>query len=286
MRKIGWTKALACVLILAISGCSSNNVKISSKPRSRRTQTEVTTSAGTYKIGNPYKIAGVWYTPHEDFSYKETGEASWYGADFHNGSTANGEKYNMHAMTAAHRTLPLPSIVRVTNLKNGKSVILRVNDRGPFAKDRIIDVSRLAAQKLDFLNQGTTRVRVEILPEESRKLRDAILAGSKSKASTVNVVSSSKLEPTQKKVAGGKNLSGVKGRFVQVGAFSNKENAEKVRRDIEALGAASLFQSGVGETGRLYRVRIGPFTTQSEAEEILKKVKGVGYPNAKIVEDK
>ena len=103
--------------------------------------------------------------------------ASWYGPDFHNGVTANGEIYDMHLMTAAHRTLPLPSIVRVTNLENGRSVVLRVNDRGPFVNNRIIDVSKLAAERLGFYEKGTTRVRVDILADESKELKEAMLAG-------------------------------------------------------------------------------------------------------------
>src|SRR6185437_1011083 len=122
---------------------------------------------GTYKVGNPYQIAGVWYRPAEDYSYDETGIASWYGEDFHGKYTANGEIYDLNAMTAAHRTLPMPSIVQVTNLDNGRTVELRVNDRGPFARGRIIDVSRRAAQLLGFENQGTAKVRVRIMVPET-----------------------------------------------------------------------------------------------------------------------
>ena len=122
---------------------------------------------GTYKVGNPYQIAGVWYRPAEDYSYDETGIASWYGEDFHGKYTANGEIFDLNAMTAAHRTLPMPSIVQVTNLDNGRTVVLRVNDRGPFARGRIIDVSRRAAQLLGFENQGTAKVRVRIMVPET-----------------------------------------------------------------------------------------------------------------------
>ena len=122
---------------------------------------------GMYKVGNPYQIAGVWYRPAEDFSYDETGIASWYGEDFHGKYTANGEVYDLNAMTAAHRTLPMPTVVQVTNLDNGRTIQLRVNDRGPFARGRIIDVSRRAAQLLGFENQGTAKVRVRILVPET-----------------------------------------------------------------------------------------------------------------------
>lgn len=125
---------------------------------------------GVYKVGNPYQIQGTWYYPKEDYEYKETGIASWYGSDFHGKATANGEVYDMNDLTAAHRTLPLPSVVRVTNLDNGRSMTLRVNDRGPFARGRIIDISRRGAQLLGFERQGTAKVRVEILATESEQL--------------------------------------------------------------------------------------------------------------------
>ena len=103
---------------------------------------------GIYKVGKPYTVLGQTYYPREQPDYKEVGMASWYGSDFHNKKTANGETYNMNDYTAAHRTLPLPSMVKITNLENGKSVKVRVNDRGPFAKGRIVDVSKKVAQKL------------------------------------------------------------------------------------------------------------------------------------------
>jgi rare lipoprotein A (peptidoglycan hydrolase) len=125
---------------------------------------------GYFKVGNPYQIFGVSYVPQNYEDFEETGTASWYGDDFHGKATANGEVYNMKEMTAAHPTLPLPSLVRVTNLKNGKSVIVRVNDRGPFAKGRIIDVSEKAADALGFKGQGTTKVRIELLRNETDEL--------------------------------------------------------------------------------------------------------------------
>lgn len=122
---------------------------------------------GIYKVGKPYKVNGIWYFPKEDYTYDEVGFASWYGPDFHNKRTANGEIFDMDALSAAHKTLPLPSIIRVTNLQNGRSLILRVNDRGPFVNNRLLDVSRKAAQLLGFAEEGTTKVRVELLPEET-----------------------------------------------------------------------------------------------------------------------
>ena len=127
-------------------------------------------AGGRYKIGLPYTIDGITYRPAIDYRYVETGVASWYGRQFHGRSTANGEIFDMNALSAAHRTLPLPSMVRVRNLDNGREIALRVNDRGPFASRRIIDVSRRAAQLLGFYSKGLARVRIEIMAPESRRL--------------------------------------------------------------------------------------------------------------------
>ena len=121
------------------------------------------------KVGKPYKISGKWYSPRYDPDYVETGIASWYGPGFHGRLTANGEKYDQNGYTAAHTTLPLPSIVRVTNLQNGKAMNLRVNDRGPFHGGRIIDLSKAAAQKLGVIGGGVAKVKVQYLPAETKQ---------------------------------------------------------------------------------------------------------------------
>lgn len=126
-------------------------------------------NGGYYKLGLPYKIFGITYTPKKVDKFVQTGLASWYGDDFHNRKTANGEKFNMYDMTAAHKTLQIPSVIKVTNLENGKSVILRVNDRGPFFGDRILDVSKAAAEKLEFHKKGLTKIKIEFLKSETEK---------------------------------------------------------------------------------------------------------------------
>ena len=130
---------------------------------------------GIYKVGQPYQIDGTWYYPAEDWSYNETGIASWYGEDFHGKYTANGEVFDLNALSGAHRTLPMPTVVRVTNLENGRSIEVRVNDRGPYARGRIIDLSRRAAQLLGFEQQGTAKVRVQI--DVPQSIQVASLAG-------------------------------------------------------------------------------------------------------------
>src|SRR4051794_37158926 len=134
-------------------------------------------SRGYYKVGSPYQVNGVWYSPRVDYNYDDTGTASWYGEAFNGKSTANGETFDLTQVSAAHKTLQLPSVVEVTNLQNGRALKVRVNDRGPFAGDRIIDLSRRAAQLLGFERTGTAPVRVKIVKDESIKVAEAAMRG-------------------------------------------------------------------------------------------------------------
>jgi rare lipoprotein A len=155
-------------LAIALAACSS-------APSGGENAVPLGGGKGIYKVGQPYQIDGTWYYPAEDWTYDETGIASWYGEQFHGKYTANGEIFDLNALTAAHRTLPMPSIVRVTNLENGRSIEVRVNDRGPYARGRIIDMSRRAAQLLGFEGQGTAKVRVQI--DVPASIQVASLAG-------------------------------------------------------------------------------------------------------------
>lgn len=158
-----WAGLAATGILLA--ACGSHPPRPSAQP--------ATTEQGYYKIGRPYQIDGIWYFPREDWSYDETGIASWYGEEFHGRYTADGEIFDLNSLTAAHRTLPMPVVVRITNLENGRSIKLRVNDRGPYAAGRIIDVSRRSAQLLGFEMQGTAKVRVQIDVPDSMKVAAA-----------------------------------------------------------------------------------------------------------------
>ncbi|MBM3951353.1 MAG: septal ring lytic transglycosylase RlpA family protein [Rhodospirillales bacterium] len=158
-------------LALALSACAETNFLLHTAKKLRDGP-----PGGVYKVGEPYQVNGVWYTPAVDYTYDETGIASWYGADFHGKLTANGETYDMNEVTAAHKTLPMPSLARVTNLENGRSLIVRINDRGPFVAGRIIDLSRRSAQLLGLEGKGTGRVRVQILAEESREIAEQMIA--------------------------------------------------------------------------------------------------------------
>ncbi|MBU6475621.1 MAG: septal ring lytic transglycosylase RlpA family protein [Alphaproteobacteria bacterium] len=143
------------------------------------------TSQGTYKIGNPYRVGNVWYYPHQDFHLVETGIASWYGPNFNEYHTANGEVFDQNQLTAAHRTLQLPCLARVTNLENGRSIVVRINDRGPFDHGRILDVSRRAAELLGFIREGTARIRLQVLPKESEMLAEDARRGEDTTRMTV-----------------------------------------------------------------------------------------------------
>src|SRR5471030_1374765 len=134
-------------------------------------------SRGAYKVGNPYQIDGVTYVPQEEFNHVETGVASWYWPGFHSKATANGETYDQGDHTAAHRTLQMPAIVRVTNLDNGRSTVVRINDRGPYARGRIIDMSRAAAEDLQMTGRGTAHVRIDQLGPESQAVKEVAMSG-------------------------------------------------------------------------------------------------------------
>lgn len=157
--------------LLALSGCAET--QLASTWAKQVPWPGQQQSQGTYKVGNPYKVGSVWYYPEENFNLVETGIASWYGPGFHEDHTANGEVFDQNQLTAAHRTLQLPCLARVTNLENGHSVVVRINDRGPYLHGRIMDVSMRAAELLGFANKGTARVKLEVLEKESRMLAAA-----------------------------------------------------------------------------------------------------------------
>lgn len=167
MLNFGLRVFLLTFLCLTLNGCMNSKERFYKKLS--KEDPKNTTYAGHYKIGNSYKIKNKTYTPRKNLHYNEIGIASWYGKNcgFHGKKTANGDKYNKNLLTAAHRTLPLPSLVKVTNVTNGKSLIVMVNDRGPFIKNRIIDVSEKAASILGFKRCGTAKVRVQYLHKDT-----------------------------------------------------------------------------------------------------------------------
>lgn len=304
---------------LLLSGCAEGSLfvhttkTLTAKPSER--PAEVT---GKYKIGTPYQIDGVWYTPREDYAYVEEGTASWYGPDFHGKDTANGETYDMQSLTAAHRTLPMPSVVRVTNLENGRSAILRVNDRGPFAQNRILDVSKRAAETLGFLDKGTARVRVEILAEESVALKEHMQRGDDYTGTPVQVASlapapvgavyaTEELPPppgttaaarpevptaaTYKPQASAVTMTAAKSaavvaaglQYIQVGAFSDQANALRLKNRLSNLGQAQISTAKAPNGVTLHKVRLGPFADAETLQATLDNVHRSGFPEARAV---
>ncbi|CAA7614283.1 septal ring lytic transglycosylase RlpA family protein [Magnetospirillum sp. UT-4] len=172
----GW----AVLLMLTVAGCTTCEVATlpppppAPEPEAPPPPRQKPKPKGSFRLGEPYSVAGTLYTPAFAWDYDHDGIASWYGRPFHGRLTANGEIYDENDLTAAHPTLPLPSVVRVTNLENGRTLKLRVNDRGPFVDGRIIDVSRKAARLLKFHDKGVTRVRVEVMEKESRQAARAV----------------------------------------------------------------------------------------------------------------
>jgi rare lipoprotein A len=263
---------------------------------------------GTYKVGAPYKVGGVWYYPKEDYAYDRKGIASWYGDKFHGRRTANGERFDMNLLSAAHPTLPMPWLVRVTNLENGRSVVVRVNDRGPFVRGRLIDLSRRAAEVLGFRKKGVARVRVKALgPAKSRHAPRApvIVAQNPPPRTTSTALSRSGASrsvasrpATIRRVAALSPASGAGYEdgaleilpvtttrlYVQAGAFADAANAERLRARLAAFGPAVVSKAWVD--GRLlYRVRIGPIPTVAGADNALARVVAQGQNDARLVLD-
>jgi rare lipoprotein A len=335
----------SAALALALAACASG-------PQGKPTARSPDDGRGAYKVGKAYDIDGKTYYPAENWSYDETGMASWYGPGFHGKSTASGELYDQNATSAAHPTLPLPSIVRVTNLANGKEVVARVNDRGPFAHNRIIDLSKGAARQIGLDISGTAKVRVQLLTRESEVIKQVALQGGgrdAQMAAIANMDSSAPAPTPQTMIASApvtdrsvsvqqipapqgptiaeqiaareaaeraaqanarqapvtpmpaltlppstqplvvaqpapalSAASLSNGIFVQAGAFSLPENAERLRAQLAPMGAAHVMQTSV--SGRdFYRVRIGPMASLDAADQLRARVVAAGHGEARVI---
>tara|TARA_X000001388_G_C2225049_1_gene120809 strand:- start:1230 stop:1982 length:753 start_codon:yes stop_codon:yes gene_type:complete len=232
-----------------------------------------TPHTGAYKA-SPYTVLGQRYHPMQDGrSYREEGTASWYGTKFHGQNTANGELYDLYGMTAAHKTLPLPSYVEVTNLENGRKVIVRVNDRGPFYSDRIIDLSFAAAKKLGYSDQGTAHVLVQgIDPVAWQQQNNPNYLVTREAVSDAPVAAALPPEPVE-------NVQ--TGLYLQVGAFSSNQAAEALRQRVQGVVGGTVWVSPVQvDTRTLHRVRVGPLASQDEARRMIEtlRVANLGTP--------
>jgi rare lipoprotein A len=272
---------------------------------------------GKYHVGKPYSVGGTTFHPREDPNYNRVGLASWYGDLFHGRYTANGEIYDMDRLTAAHPTLPLPSYARVSNLNNGRTIVVRVNDRGPFSNERIIDLSRHSAEALGFRRNGTATVRVTYLGRaplngddsyERRYLANQsfmqMAEARAPQASGQRIVSLAEEEakyassawrlgtpattapvtPVPPKQApsadGGVTVKG--GYLIQAGMFKMQENVDKARAALSPIAQVEVSQVEFrGEM--LSRVRVGPFPDKKAARAALGQVTKAGYDGARIV---
>ncbi|MGF1640277.1 MAG: septal ring lytic transglycosylase RlpA family protein [Rhodospirillales bacterium] len=243
---------------------------------------EPTPPAAPYKVGKPYQINGQWYHPKVDYDYVEIGIASWYGAEFHGKPTANGEIFDMNEVSAAHRTLPMPSVVRVTNLENGRSMKIRVNDRGPFAKGRIIDLSRRAAQLLGFQQSGTARVKVEIIADERRALAMASGGAPRTAASSSGSLGSPGTGEDASVAIVPVSTDAAALLYIQAGAYSQFDNATRARDRLSGLGPVRIDPLADGARS-VYRVRLGPLSSSAEADRLLAAALRAGYPDSRLV---
>lgn len=223
---------------------------------------------------SPYVVDGVRYKVlNKVKGYRERGHASWYGTKFHGRKTANGEVYNMYALSAAHKTLPLPSYAKVTNLDNGRSIIVRINDRGPFVPGRIIDLSYTAAQKLGYLNKGTARVEVEALDPDSLPSATQTLAVEKDAAARKGLPQDASFKLPENT-------------FLQVGAYSSASQAEEIRGQLAAAFGYPVSVSPVESGGKmLYRVRIGPIAQQRVLAALRESVEQQKFGQPQVVVD-
>lgn len=278
-------------------------------------------NSGVYRVGKPYQIGGIWYYPSEQPDYDETGIASWYGPGFYGKLTADGEIYTAQDLTGAHKTLPMPVNVRVTNLENGRSLVVRVNDRGPFAQGRIIDLSERAAKLLGFYEKGTARVRVQYVaradlptgkpqpfgagtPEEVQNALPKVDTGKVETSALPEIPGAREAAPkplrdlpkvTSSAQIGTPDAGGlptgqvtkvpvpaVTRLFVQLGAFSNYTNAWRLAQRMGPEVSISAIQRH-GQT--LYRVRSGPYQATEDADAALSRLTNLGAADAHIVVD-
>ena len=300
-RILGYAAATFFIIVLA--GCQSAPSQSSrytqqqdSAPRHVAKKPETLDAVPKYEAyrmfnSRPYKVLGKHYTPMKSGKgYEEVGYASWYGQKFHGHLTSNGETYNMFAMSAAHKTLPLPSYVRVTNLENNKQAIVRVNDRGPFHDNRIIDLSYAAAVKLGYHSKGTAKVKLEVIHFDEQ---NNVTVGNNPTVTydeylsiAVNPspeIASTSPKPPLDPVSADKTASKPSSNtvsdavYIQVAALSNAEKAKSISNVLSALYQVPAH---LPVTNNIYKLQLGPIHDEAVVAEVLEQLKQNGYPNA------
>ncbi|MGI9387157.1 MAG: septal ring lytic transglycosylase RlpA family protein [Methyloligellaceae bacterium] len=287
---------VAIISAVTLSACSwpwgSKKAKLG--PRVVPLGQPVPKGGGVHKVGLPYKIGGTWYYPKEDRYYNRVGTASWYGELFHGRRTANGEIYDMDALTAAHPTLPLPSYAQVTNLANGRTMVVRLNDRGPYARNRIIDLSRRSAATLGFRQSGTATVRVKYLGRaplngddsyERRYLanRDWMQRYPPRRGFSRRSANDLTVGSVHRTRAASRTYRPAQAHeyYVQAGAFRVASNAERRRRKLARAGNAHI-ETMTARGGLFYRVVLGPYSERRLADHSLRNIVSYGINDARV----
>ena len=292
--KVSLTALCAATLLAA---CSTSQHKHSSSSRYAQSQDSAPAHAvdvsnvkdavprieAKSRYGNPasYVVFGKRYhTLTSSEGYSERGIASWYGTKFHGHRTSSGEPYDMYRMSAAHKTLPLPSYARITNLQNGKSVVVKINDRGPFHDNRIVDLSYAAAARLDILGKGTGLVEVQTIDPRahvSEVAKGTVLASKPKVAATTPSVNNSKQKDTTHKAS----------LYLQIGAFLNRGNAERLRTRLSSTELPGNLQisEGLSNQKPIYRVRIGPLASVESADKVTQLLIDQGIESPRVVID-
>jgi len=327
MRRLGVVWMCLLAVGIALAGCSSGPTKTAKLDPFAgkgspyyKGKGPIPMGGGRYMVGKPYQVAGRTFTPREDENYDKQGVASWYGPQFHRRMTSNGEWFDMAKLTAAHATLPLPCYVKVTNLENGREVVVRVNDRGPFVGTRVIDLSKGAAQVLGYQNKGTASVRVQYIGpaplndngSHLMAMNDELARGTSMKRMIAAADRDSRQprgniqfaaatpKPAKAKViadpapvtvayeapaqtAAPVPASGMEDDYyVQIGSFGDPKNAEKARESLAAAWPVQVLEV-TGNGAPLFRVRIGPLADRSDADTALDQAVSLGHPDAHVV---
>jgi rare lipoprotein A len=312
MRKVHVGIVLALAAGLALSGCSSKKKTASMDPFAGigspifKGSGKMPKGTGKRHVGRPYQVAGRWFTPKDQPGYDKTGTASWYGEAFNRRKTSNGEWFDMNDLTAAHATLPLPSYAKVTNIENGKVVVVRINDRGPFVGPRIIDLSKRTAEVLGFKSKGKATVRVQYLGPAPlrdqgqnlmamnrelgqgasvRQLAQMARAGESGQDSQVAMAAPQRQPRVQTARYQGDDVqpsdSTPLGYIIAVGTFVDPGEATSAARSLVDYGARVVSTQALN--GTAYRVLIGPLGTRAEARTALAAVYGEGFEDARVI---
>ena len=310
---------------LAIAGCASHKKSAKQDPFAGQGSPiypgkgPVPWGGGRYFVGKPYQVAGEWFTPKEQPGYDKKGVASWYGEAFNRRKTSNGEWFDMNRLTAAHATLPLPSYAKVTNLENGREIVVRINDRGPFVDTRVMDLSKAAADELGYLNKGTTKVRVQYLGpaplndngghhlmamntelEKGTPTRSLIAAADRRRGrqgnDSVQVAAAKlvkKVEPVAVETVAYQPPpepeapvlaapTGEVNYYVQLGSFADGDNATRARDQFSSVWPVQFIELS-GAAGPVYRVRLGPISDADDAKTALVDAHSAGFTDARLI---